>query len=710
MRGIKFMLIIITLGSLRGGERVKKYGTDFLRNVALLGHGGAGKTSLAEAMLFVSKGINRLGKVDDGTTVMDFDPEETRRQISINTALAPIEWNNHKVNVLDTPGYFDFVGDVVAALTVVDSALMVVCASSGVEVGTEKGWALLEEAGLPTTVFMNKMDRENANFQKVVDELREYFGPKLVPIQIPIGEAESFSGIVDLVKMKAYIKDGDSYKEESIPAELEGAAESAREEMIEAASVADDDLMMKYLEGEQLTDKEVEQAVKLGTQTGDMVPILIGSASTTFGIKQLLDHMTQGMPSPAERKIIATNSGGEEVTIKTDDKELSALVYKTMADPYVGKLTLFRVFSGTMRSDSSVFNVRTGKDERVGQLFVIKGKDQVAVSEIGPGDLGAVAKLAETTTNDTLSSKERKIAIKPIAFPKPTMTMSVQPKAKGDEDKIGSGLSRLSEEDPTFTVEKSFQTGENLISGMGDLHLEVMSSRLHKKFGVEVELNTPIVPYRETIRGTAKVEGKHRKQSGGRGQFGHVWLELSPGDPENEDRLEFVDDIFGGAVPRQYIPAVEKGLREILDEGPLAGYPVENIKVSLYDGSYHAVDSSEMAFKIAAGMAFRKGFRESSPVLLEPIMSVEIVVPEAFMGDVMGDMNKKRGRILGMEPQGGMQVIKTQVPMAEMFKYSIDLRSMTQGRGSFTSEFSHYEEVPAQIAEQVIAESKAQDE
>ena len=446
--------------------------------------------------------------------------------------------------------------------------------------------------------------------------------------------------------------------------------------------------------------------MKLGTQSGEMVPILVGSAQSTFGIAQLLDHMVHGMPSPANRTMVGTDSSGQEVKIQTEDKELSALVYKTMADPYVGKLTLFRVFSGTIRSDSTAFNVRTGKDERVGQLFVTKGKDQIAVSEIGPGDLGAVAKLADTTTNDTLSSKDKKIAIKPIAFPKPTMTMAIQPKAKGDEDKIGSGLTRLSEEDPTFTVEKSFQTGQNLVSGMGDLHLEVMSSRLHKKFGVEVELDTPIVPYRETIRGRAKVEGKHRKQSGGRGQFGHVWLELSPGDPEHEDRLEFVDDIFGGAVPRQYIPAVEKGLREILDEGPLAGYPVENVRVSLYDGSYHAVDSSEMAFKIAAGMAFRKGFLESNPVLLEPIMNVEITVPEAFMGDVMGDMNKKRGRILGMEPHAGMQVIRVQVPMAEMFKYAIDLRSMTQGRGSFTSEFSHYEEVPAQIAEQVIAESK----
>ncbi|NLJ80432.1 MAG: elongation factor G [Firmicutes bacterium] len=688
---------------------MKKYGTEFLRNVALVGHGSAGKTSLAEAMLFTAKGINRLGKVDDGNTIMDYDPEEIRRQISINASLAPVEWKEHKINILDTPGYFDFVGDVLAALTVVDSALLVVCASSGVEVGTEKSWDYLENADLPRTVFVNKMERENANFSKVVEELREHFGPKLVPIQLPIGEAEDFSGIIDLVKLKAFFKEEGSFKEGPIPAELGDAVEAAREEMIEAASVSDDDLMMKYLEGEELSDDEIEQAVKLGTQTGEMVPILCGSAQSTFGVEFLLDHLVQGMPSPLQRTIAGVNENEEEVLISTTDPNLCALVYKTMADPYVGKLTLFRIFSGEIKADKSVYNVRSEKDERIGQLFVIKGKDQISVNELGPGDLGAVSKLQDTTTNDTLGDRESKVKVKPIAFPKPAMTMAIQPKAKGDEEKISSGLARLTEEDPTFTLERRFDTGQNLISGMGDLHLEVMSSRLQKKFGVQVELETPVVPYRETIRGTAKVEGKHRKQSGGRGQYGHVWLELSPGDPENEDRLEFVDDIFGGAVPRQYIPAVEKGLREILDKGPLAGYPVEHVRVSLYDGSYHAVDSSEMAFKIAAGMAFRKGFLEANPVLLEPIMNVEIAVPEAFMGDVMSDMTKKRGRILGMEPKGGVQIIRTQVPMAEMFRYAIDLRSMTQGRGSFTSEFSHYEEVPAQISEQVIEASKKEE-
>lgn len=688
---------------------MKKYGSESLRNVAFVGHGGTGKTSLAEAMLFVTKSINRLGRVDDGTTVLDFDSEETRRHISINTALAPVEWKGHKINVLDTPGYFDFVGDMIAALTVADSALLLVCASSAVEVGTEKSWQYLEQANLPRTVFINKMERENADFSKAIEELRNYFGPKIVPVQLPIGEGESFAGLIDLVKMKAYLKDGGELKEGEIPEDLKAEAENAREEMIEAAAVADDDLMMKYLEGEPLTDQEVEQAVRLGTESGEMVPVLCGSASENLGISFLMDHLVQSMPSPQGRQIPGSDQDGNEVTIENEDQGLSALVYKTMADPYVGKLTLFRVFSGVLRADSSAFNVRTGRDERVGQLFVIKGKDQLPVSEIGPGDLGAVAKLQDTTTNDTLSSKDKKVAIRPIDFPKPVISMAIQPRTKGDEDKIGSGLGRLAEEDPTFVVEKSFDTGQNLISGMGDLHLEVMTSRLANKFSVEVDLETPLVPYRETIRGKSKVEGKHRKQSGGRGQYGHVWLELSPSDPEFEDRLEFVDDIFGGVVPRQYIPAVEKGLREILDEGPLAGYPVEGVRVSLYDGSYHAVDSSEMAFKIAAGMAFRKGFLDANAILLEPIMNVEIIVPEAFTGDIMGDMNKKRGRILGMEPQGGTQKIRVQVPMAEMFKYAIDLRSMTQGRGFFTSEFSHYEEVPAQIAEQIIAARKKEE-
>lgn len=684
---------------------MKNYGAEFLRNVALMAHGGAGKTSLAEAMLFASKATSRLGRVDDGTSIMDYDPEEVRRQISINTSLAPIEWKNHKVNILDTPGYFDFAGDVVAAARVADSALIVVCASSGVEVGTEKAWDYADAEQLPRTVFINKMDRENANFDRVVEQLRDFFGPQVVPVQLPIGSAETFSGIVDLTKMKAFDKTG---KTMDIPADMQDAVEAARDALMEAVSVTDDELMMKYLEGEPLTDDEIVKALRIGTQSGDVIPVLCGSASQNIGIDLLLDHLVGCAPSPVGREVPGTLKD-EEVTVSSSDNALCALVFKTMADPYVGKLTLFRVFSGTIKSDSTVFNSRTGRDERIGQLFVIKGKEQIAVSELGAGDIGAVAKLQDVTTNDTLTSKDRPVKLVPIAFPSPSMTMAVAPKAQGDEDKIGSGLARLSEEDPTFKVEKSFETGQTLISGMGDLHLEIMCNRLKSKFGVEVELTTPMVPYREAIRGRAKVEGKHKKQSGGRGQYGHVWLELEPAAPDQEERLVFVDAIFGGAVPRQYIPAVEKGLWEILDEGVLAGYPVEKIKVTLFDGSYHAVDSSEMAFKIATHMAFKKGFMEANPILLEPIMNVEVRVPEAFMGDVMGDMNKRRGRILGMEPDGKHQVIKAQVPMAEMFRYAIDLRSMTQGRGSFGMKFSHYEEVPAQIAEQIVAERRKEE-
>ena len=684
---------------------MKNYGAEFLRNVALMAHGGAGKTSLAEAMLFASKATSRLGRVDDGTSIMDYDPEEVRRQISINTSLAPIEWKNHKVNILDTPGYFDFAGDVVAAARVADSALIVVCASSGVEVGTEKAWDYADAEQLPRTVFINKMDRENANFDRVVEQLRDFFGPQVVPVQLPIGSAETFSGIVDLTKMKAFDKTG---KAMDIPADMQDAVEAARDALMEAVSVTDDELMMKYLEGEPLTDDEIVKALRIGTQSGDVIPVLCGSASQNIGIDLLLDHLVGCAPSPVGREVPGTLKD-EEVTVSSSDNALCALVFKTMADPYVGKLTLFRVFSGTIKSDSTVFNSRTGKDERIGQLFVIKGKEQIAVSELGAGDIGAVAKLQDVTTNDTLTSKDRPVKLVPIAFPSPSMTMAVAPKAQGDEDKIGSGLARLSEEDPTFKVEKSFETGQTLISGMGDLHLEIMCNRLKSKFGVEVELTTPMVPYREAIRGRAKVEGKHKKQSGGRGQYGHVWLELEPAAPDQEERLVFVDAIFGGAVPRQYIPAVEKGLWEILDEGVLAGYPVEKIKVTLFDGSYHAVDSSEMAFKIATHMAFKKGFMEANPILLEPIMNVEVRVPEAFMGDVMGDMNKRRGRILGMEPDGKHQVIKAQVPMAEMFRYAIDLRSMTQGRGSFGMKFSHYEEVPTQIAEQIVAERRKEE-
>lgn len=686
---------------------MKIYGTDKLRNIALISHSGAGKTSLAEAMLYVSKSTNRLGKVDEGTSVMDYDSEEIRRNISINLSTAPCEWKGHKLNILDSPGYFDFVGDVMAALRVADGALIVVCASSGVEVGTEKAWNYAEEYEMPRMIFINKLERENANFDQALNQLTEAYGQNIVPVQLPIGVAENFKGFVDLIQQKAYVWDQNSLKEDSIPEDMADVVEAARETLIEAVSVTDDELMMKYLEGESLTNEEIEAALALGTRTGEVIPVLCGSATSNVGIDQLLDYCVKCMPSPLQRVNIGIDlKTGEEVELSYEDSKPCALVYKTTADPYVGKLTSFKVLSGSIKSDSVVHNVSKQKDERVGQLFVLKGKESIPVEEIVAGDLGAVAKLQDTSTNDVLSVKGSSIAAKGIEFPKPVMTMAVEPKSKGDEEKIGSGLARLAEEDPTFTVEKSLETSQILISGLGDLHLEVMCSRLQKKFGAEVDLSTPLVPYRETIRGKVKVEGKHKKQSGGRGQYGHVWIEVESGTDNPEDQLEFVDNIFGGAVPRQYIPAVEKGIRETMEEGIIAGYPVVALKVTLYDGSYHSVDSSEMAFKIAASMALKKGFVDANPVLLEPILNVNVTVPESFMGDVMGDLNKKRGKILGMEPKGVNQVIRAQAPMSEMFRYAIDLRSITQGRGSFTTEFSHYEEVPQQIAEAVIAASK----
>ncbi len=682
---------------------MKNYLTEQLRNVVLLSHSGAGKTSLAEAMLFSAKAINRFGNVDNGTSTMDYDPEEIKRQISINLSTAPCEWNNHKINLLDPPGYFDFAGDLIASLRVADSAVLVVCASSGLEVGTEKAWDYAEKFETPRMIFVNKLERENADFAKAVDGLKQAYGARVVPVQLPIGSAEKFSGIIDLITLRAFLWDQKTITESAIPPEMQDEVDIARDALLEAASVTDDELMMKYLEGEELSQAEIVKALRIGTCSGELVPVLCGSATAGVGITNLMNYITTCMPSPLDRVVVGLNAKtNEDEVIDPKSPKLCALVYKTMADPYVGKLTFFKVLSGTMKSDSVVFNPIRQKEERIGQLFLIKGKENIPVTQITTGDLGAVAKLQETSTSDTLTVKGSSIIAKGIEFPKPVMTLAVMPKAKGDEEKIGSGLSRLTEEDPTFTVKKSVETSQILLSGLGDLHLEVMCSRLQKKFGVEVELSTPIVPYRETIRGTVQVEGKHKKQSGGRGQFGHVWLKIGPGSGESEDQLEFVDDIFGGSVPRQYIPAVEKGLRETMENGIIAGYPIVNLRVSLYDGSYHNVDSSEMAFKIAASVALKKGFSDANPVLLEPVLNVEITVPDDYMGDVMGDLNKKRGRIMGMEPQDGLQTIKAQVPMSEMFKYAIDLRSMTQGRGSFQTEFSHYEEVPAQIAEPII--------
>ncbi len=692
---------------------MKKYETEQIRNIALVSHGGAGKTSLAEAMLFSTETINRLGNTNAGNTTTDFDAEEIKRQITINASLAPCEWKNTKINILDTPGYFDFIGDVISSLRVADGAVVGVCAISGVEVGTEKVWSYADENKLPRLVFINKLDRENANFERVLGQLQEFFGLGAVAVQLPLGSEDNFKGVVDLVKMKAYVYEDNSgmkYTEEDIPQDLKDKADEYREKMIEAVAESDDELLMKYLEGESLTNEEITTGLQKGVLKRQVFPVLCGSATKNLAIQPLLDFIASCLPSPAEVGAIkALKPGKEEIELNVDSSgPLAALVFKTLADPYVGRVSYFKVYSGTFTGDTQVYNPNREASERVAQVFLMRGKTQINVDAVSAGDLAAVAKLSETATGDSLCDKANPVMFPAIEFPAPVISFAVEPKAKGDEEKVGSGLARFLEEDPTFRVERNTETKQTLISGMGDMHLDITVSRLAKKFGVDVDLTPPKVPYKETIRSSGKAEYKHKKQSGGRGQYGHVHMEVSS-QPRGEG-FEFVDKIFGGSVPRQYIPAVEKGVRETIESGVLAGFPVEDVQVTLYDGSYHTVDSSEMAFKIAGAGAFKKAVEQSSPVILEPVMDVEVTVPEAYMGDIMGDLNSKRGRIQGMDSTGSLQIIRAQVPMSEMFKYAIELRSMTQGRGFFTTKFSHYDEVPANIAEKIIEEAKKEKE
>ncbi|MGE5585034.1 MAG: elongation factor G [Bacillota bacterium] len=693
---------------------LKRYRTEDLRNVALIAHGGAGKTSLAEAVLYDARAIDRLGRVDEGTSTMDYDPDEIRRKISISTAVAPFEWGGVKVNLIDTPGYADFVGEVKSGLRVADSALVVVCAVSGVEVGTENVWRFADERKLPRAIVVTKLDRENADFFKTVEAVRAAFGNRCVPVQIPVGSQDTFRGVVDLIKMKAIVFENGGagkFREEDIPADLLGRAQEYRDALVEIAAESDDELIEKYLDGNELTQDEVAKGLRAGVVQGKAYPILCASALRNVAVQPLMDAIVSLLPSPVDAGTVegtVPGSGEKAERVPEDGAPLAALVFKTTADPFVGKISMFRVYSGTLRSDSQVYNVTREAQERIGQVFFMKGKQQEPAGEVGAGDIAAVAKLSVTGTGDTFADRANAVVLPGIDFPHPTLAMAMKPKSKGDEEKIGSGLARLAEEDPTVIVRRDAETSETIVEGMGEVHIEVIADKLKRKFGTDVVLETPKVPYRETIRGTTKVEGKHKKQTGGRGQYGHVFLEIEPLPPGGE--FEFVDKIFGGAVPRQYIPAVEKGVREALTEGVLAGYPVVDVRVTLYDGSYHPVDSSEMAFKIAASMAFKKGVMDAHPVLLEPIMNVQVVVPENQMGDVMGDLNKRRGRIMGMEPHGRYQIIKAQVPMAEMFKYAIDLRSITGGRGSYSMEFAHYEEVPAQTSQQIIEKAKKERE
>jgi len=685
---------------------MEQYGLGNIRNLVLLSHSGAGKTSIAEAMLFDTKGINRLGKVDDGATTSDYDPDEVKRKISINLSILPCLWQGTKINIIDTPGYPDFVGEVKAGMRVSEGAVIAVCAASGVEVGTEQVWGYCEETSLPRLIFINKMDRENADFHRTVSEIQSKFGSKCVPVQLPIGSQNDFQGIVDLLAMKSYL--GAEAKEDEIPSSLQDEVGTFREKLVEAVAETDDAMIEKYLEGEELTREELNTALHNAVVTGKIFPILVGSALRNISVTALVDAAASYMPAPQDGEVVISGDSGEQRVKPDADGPLSALVFKTTADPYVGKLTYFRVYGGAIDSNSQVWNAQQGAVERIGQLFVMKGKNQEPIPQLRAGDIGAVAKLSVTGTGDTLCSREEPVKIMPVAFPKPIYSLAVHPKTKADVDKLGTSLARIAEEDPTIEVHRETDTNETIIWGMGETHIDVVAEKMSRKFGVNVNLETPKVPYKETITVSAKGEYKHKKQTGGHGQYGHVLLELEP-LPRGSGTV-FAEKIVGGAIPRNYIPAVEKGVVEAVQEGVLGGYPVVDIKATAYDGSFHPVDSSEICFKIAGAQALKKGMSQGQPILLEPIMSLRITVPDDYTGDIIGDLNTKRARVMGMNPEGGINVIEAQAPLAEVQRYSIDLRSMTQGRGTFTMEFSHYEETPAQVAQKIIAARQAEKE
>ena len=667
--------------------------TERIRNVVLLSHSGAGKTILSEAMLHKAGVTTRLGRVEDGTTTSDYEPEESKRQTSVQTAVLNTPWRDHKLNILDTPGYADFRGEVVSGIRVADAAVIVVAAQAGIEVGTAQMWDMATERGLSKVVYVSKMDRDNADFSRAVELLNERFGRHLVPVQLPIGSEESFSGSVNLLDPEASVPDG-----------LEGAVDEARERLIEAIAEIDDDLATKYLEGEEITREELRAGLVQGIRQGTLVPVLVGSPLNGLGVTELLDLIVDFLPSPADRPpSVASVVGSEdELELVTDsDGPLAALVFKTSADPFVGKLSLFRVYSGTLESDSSLWNANRNESERIAQVFAVNGKNQEAVSAVIAGDIGAVSKLSTVVTGDTISTRENPVTLEGLSFPRPMYQMSVYPKTKADVDKMTSSLARIVEEDPSLLVIRDPETQQTLIGGLGDTHLDVSVEKMKRKFGVEIELSIPRVPYMETVSSRSRVEYRHKKQTGGHGQFGHVWLEIEP--LPRGSGFEFVGKIVGGVVPREYVPSVEKGVRAALSGGVVAGYPVVDLKATLVDGSFHPVDSSGVSFEIAGGHAATKGMEASGPVLLEPIMKADITVPDAFTGDIIGDLNGRRGRIQGMVPQGdGTTTISIEVPQAEMLIYATEMRSQTQGQGSFTMEFDHYEEVPQHLVDGVV--------
>jgi elongation factor G len=682
---------------------MKEYKTDQIRNIVLLGHGSSGKTSLAEAMLFHSGAINRMGKVEDGTTVSDFDEEEIRRTISLNLAMVPCEWKKSKINLLDTPGYTDFIGEVISGVHVADVALVLVDAVSGVEVGTELVWNRAAARGLPHMVFINKMDRDNADFGRALEGLREHFEGNFVPVQLPIGSQSDFDGVVDLITLKAYR--GTESKEGEVPDTMSDQVEEHRIALMEAAAEGDDELIMKYLEGEELTGAEMRRGLKAAFVSGAAIPVFCGAATKSLGIGSFLDNLVDLAPSPADSgSVAAEGPDGEEMLNAEPDGPLAALVFKTMADPYVGKLSYFRVYSGTLNGDSRYLNARSREEERFGQLYVMRGKEQLPVGHIAAGDIGAVAKLNVTVTGDTICDRSHELSLPTPNFPSPLYSLAVSPRTQADSAKMGATLTRLSEEDPTLQWHQEPSTKETIVSGMGDAHLDIAVKRMENRFGVGVETNIPKVPFRETITRVYSTQYRHKKQTGGAGQFAEVHARVEP-LPRGE-QFDYVWEVFGGRISSSFSSSIEKGIRSVMQHGVIAGYPVVDVRVAITDGKEHPVDSKDIAFQIAGREVFKEAVLGAGPVLLEPIYSVTITVPDDYTGDVIGDLNTKRARVMGMDQQTGKSIIKAEVPLAEMQRYATDLRSITQGRGLFSMELLRYDEVPAHIAQEIIAKSK----
>ena len=685
--------------------------TKSIRNVALLGHSGGGKTSLAESMLYISRLTDRLGNIQDGNTVCDYDPEEIKRGYSISAATAPMLWNGTKINILDTPGFFDFEGEVRQCVRAADAAIIVVDGKSGIEVGTEIGWNLATQAGIPKAFFINRFDDGEARFYKVFGAIREKYGLNVCPVQIPIIDGDTVIGFANLVEMCVYTfeKATGEYSRSPIPEKFAEVCDEYHNILLEAIAQTSDELMEKFFGGEDISREEALEAIHQGIITGDIVPVFCGAALKNWGIKTLLDTIAESFPRPLARKtekLIDAEGNVTDVAIDPDSSVTSIFVFKTVADPFVGKMSFFKVMNGTLTRDMVLRNTTTGQNEKLNKLFMLRGKKQIDIDVFSCGDIGVTAKLQNTNTNDTLTTSAEAIKYMPIAYPNPYMTMAVRPVAKGDEDRISAGITRLLEEDFTLRYLNNSETKELTISGLGDIHLDIVVSKLKNRFGANVILAKPKLAYRETIRKTVEVEGKHKKQSGGSGQYGHVKIKFSPGEDEG---LTFTESVFGGAVPKNFFPAVETGLRECMAKGVLAGYPMVHLAAHLYDGSYHDVDSNEISFKLAAAIAYREGLPKASPVLLEPVGALKVYIPDNYVGDVMGDLNKRRGRVMGIEPQDdGTQVVLAEVPFAEMTDYVIALRASTQGRGRFDFEFVRYDEVPSSIAEKIIADAKAE--